>query len=219
MEVGKVIHAGRIIPASGGNGKGDWMFSREGDKMHNGEFSTINDLYLMDFVQLKNVIKDIRSNHFPIKTEYGTLNAQQFEVPPELVTALETLDDLLTKLYKNTLNLVNSKQQKFLLSGERTVAYFYRFISIFITSIPEKTLVNSTNLNDDFYFLLNHELRSSYLSLKLFTEAPISGSKSSSMRNYWDQIYVSPFVPENQKTVTQIGYWTKKLGKFMDGLP
>ena len=186
---------------------------------------TIQENRNANFYQLNTVLQETKK-YVELFTNQGIIKIDDFEVPSELLIALQNLDALLTDLFQESESQLNEAQERYLLISERTLVTFYCYIRFFIEhkdDIKNKARAvqnkHTKNLASEFYYHAAYELRTPYNGMATYTMAQANALKTKEWEEFVNRIFSSPFIPENKIYINKIRFWTEKLGEFMDDLP
>ena len=180
-----------------------------------------------DFNQLNTVTSHVRELLDSYTDDINPGTESTFELPPHLLIPLENLDEQLTTLFTKTKDELNESQLKYLLGCKRAIALIYCHLQDFIKSIAtgeerepfEGQQRKDKNIAYTFYLLASYEVRTPYNILKCYAKAQELNENSIKWQEFVQQIFTSPFLPENEERVKEISFWTDELGKFISDLP
>ena len=177
------------------------------------------------FEQLSILVRNVREylNSFRVNQEH--IKVYSFEIPQQLVTPLENIDNLLLTLSQEA--TLTDAQKKLLTTCERALARFYCWIHFCVNLLIDRCkleldvdeIQQAKRMSYEFYFNAMYELRNPFYLLKGHSQAYLVDSESDKWRDFLSQVYSPPLIPENQDKIEKINYWIEELEKFMNDLP
>ena len=178
-----------------------------------------------DFQQLSILVGKVREYLNSFRVNQEQISVYSFEIPQQLVTPLENLDELLLALSQET--GLTDEQTKLLTTCERALASFYCWIDycikVYIDKYKAELNVDESQqakrMTYEFYFYAMYELRNPYYLLKGHSQLQLLEPIADSWKEFLSQVYSPPLLPENQDKIEKINHWIEELGKFLDDLP